>query len=126
MHGKFAAFAGAIAAAGLFAAPALSGGHLEGEAGFPMPVGDPSIVPEGSALVKVFDGGCILTEGVAAGHDGYMYFSDITFTAFCKDESGKYPMAARSTVTTRAPAKPSSGARRRACPTASSSTATAT
>ena len=94
MQRKYAAFAGAaFAAAGLFAAPALAGGHLEGEAGFPMPVGDPSIVPEGAALVKVFDGGCVLTEGVAAGHDGYMYFSDITFSAFCKDESGMYPQA---------------------------------
>ena len=94
MQGKFAALAGAVVAAvGLTAATAMAGGHLEGEAGFPAPVGDPRIVPEGAALVKVFDGGCVLTEGVAAGHDGYMYFSDITFSAFCKDESGLYPMA---------------------------------
>ena len=31
----------------------------------------------------------MLTEGVAAGHDGMVYFSDITFTKFCKDASGK-------------------------------------
>ncbi len=90
MHRRIAAV---CAAAILAAGPALAGGHLEGEAGFPMPVGDPSIVPEGAALVKVFDGGCVLTEGVAAGHDGYMYFSDITFSAFCKEESGMYPLA---------------------------------
>jgi gluconolactonase len=43
--------------------------------------------------MKVFDGGCVLTEGVAAGPDGFMYFSDITFTSMCEDESGKYPQA---------------------------------
>ncbi len=31
--------------------------------------------------------------GVAAGHDGIIYFSDITFTKFCKDPSGKYLQA---------------------------------
>ena len=34
-----------------------------------------------------------MTEGVAAGHDGMIYFSDITFTKFCKDPSGKYLQA---------------------------------
>jgi gluconolactonase len=43
--------------------------------------------------MKVFDGACVLTEGVAAGHDGMRYFSDITFTSRCKDESRKYPQA---------------------------------
>jgi gluconolactonase len=61
--------------------------------GFPAPVGDPAYVPAGSKLDRVFDGGCMLTEGVAAGHDGMMYFSDITFTKFCKDPSGKYLQA---------------------------------
>ena len=35
----------------------------------------------------------MLTEGVAAGHNGMIYFSDITFTKFCKDPSGKYLQA---------------------------------
>jgi gluconolactonase len=61
--------------------------------GFPAPIGDASLVPEGARLDRVFDGGCMLTEGVAAGHDGMMYFSDITFTKFCKDPSGKYLQA---------------------------------
>ena len=61
--------------------------------GFPAPVGDPAFVPAGAKLERIFDGGCILTEGVAAGHDGMVYFSDITFTKFCKDSSGKYPQA---------------------------------
>ena len=51
------------------------------------------MLPEGAKLMKVFDEGCVLTEGVAAGHDGFMYFSDITFTSLCKDESGKYLQA---------------------------------
>jgi gluconolactonase len=67
---------------------------FEGEdPGFPAPEGDASVLPAGSKLMKVFDQGCVLTEGVAAGPDGNMYFSDITFTSRCKDESGKYPQA---------------------------------
>ena len=53
--------------------------------GFPAPTGDPAFVPAGAKLERLFDGGCMLTEGVAAGHDGMIYFSDITFTKFCKD-----------------------------------------
>ncbi len=58
------------------------------DSGFPAPEGDPSVLPADSKLMRVWDGGCILTEGVAAGHDGFMYFSDITFTSLCKDPSG--------------------------------------
>ncbi len=61
--------------------------------GFPAPVGDSAFVPSGAKLERVFDGGCILTEGVAVGHDGMVYFSDITFTKFCKDPSGKFMQA---------------------------------
>jgi gluconolactonase len=61
--------------------------------GFPAPVGDPSFVPAGAKLDRVFDGGCVLTEAVAAGHDGMIYFSDITFTRACKDPSGKFLQA---------------------------------
>jgi gluconolactonase len=60
---------------------------------FPAPTGDPAFVPAGARLELIFDGGCALTEGVAAGHDGMIYFSDITFTKFCKDPSGKYLQA---------------------------------
>ncbi|MCW5620320.1 MAG: SMP-30/gluconolactonase/LRE family protein [Burkholderiales bacterium] len=63
------------------------------DAGFPPPIGDRGLVPAGAKLERLFDGGCVLTEGVAAGHDGMIYFSDITFTAFCKDPSGKYLQA---------------------------------
>lgn len=70
------------------------GGWYAGEdAGFAAPTGSSDILPEGSKLMRLFDGGCVLTEGVAAGHDGYMYFSDITFTKFCKDPSDLYLQA---------------------------------
>lgn len=45
-----------------------------------MPGGDPTIIPPGARLEVLFTGGTTLTEGVAAGPDGMMYFSDITFT----------------------------------------------
>ena len=61
--------------------------------GFPAAKGDPSVLPAGAKLDRVFDGGCMLTEGVATSPDGMVYFSDITFTKFCKDASGKYPQA---------------------------------
>jgi gluconolactonase len=63
------------------------------DAGFSTPEGDPSVLPEGSKLMKVWDDGCVLTEGVTAAPDGAMYFSDITFTSLCKDESGKFLQA---------------------------------
>ena len=70
----------------------VSAGYAE-DAGFPAPTGDASIVSPDARLQRLFDGGCMLTEGVAAGHDGMIYFSDITFTAFCKDPSGQYLQA---------------------------------
>jgi gluconolactonase len=68
-------------------------GAFAGDPGFPPPTGDPSLMPPGAKLDRVFEGGCLLTEGVAAGHDGLIYFSDITFTKLCKDPSGKFPQA---------------------------------
>ena len=62
--------------------------------GFTLPTGDPSVLPAGAKLDRVFDGASILTEGVAVSpDDGMVYFSDITFTALCKDPSGKYLQA---------------------------------
>jgi gluconolactonase len=64
------------------------------EFGFPLPTGDPSVLPAGAKLERVFDGACYLNEGVTVSpDDGMVYFSDITFTALCKDPSGKYPGA---------------------------------
>jgi gluconolactonase len=45
----------------------------------PAGAADP-IVPPDAKLEKVFDGGLVLTEGVAVAPDGTVYFSDITFT----------------------------------------------
>lgn len=74
--------------------PGAAADVFEGtDSGFPAPEGDPSVLPPGSKLMRLWDGGCVLTEGVAAGHDGYMYFSDITFTSLCKDESDLYLQA---------------------------------
>jgi len=78
-----------LALAGL----ALTPPAIAVDPGFPAPTGDSSVVPGGARLDRIWDGGCILTEGVAAGHDGMMYFSDITFSKFCKDPSGKYIQA---------------------------------
>ncbi len=50
--------------------------------------GDPSVIPPDLEVEELFDGGCTLTEGVAVGHDGMVYFSDITFTFLCRDEKG--------------------------------------
>lgn len=72
---------------------ALSTAAYAVDPGFPAPTGDRSLVPAGARLDRIFDGGCMLTEGVAAGHDGMIYFSDITFTHFCKDPSGKFAQA---------------------------------
>ncbi len=44
------------------------------------PTGDPSILSPGARLDTLFTGGRVLTEGVAVGQDGKVYFSDITFT----------------------------------------------
>lgn len=50
------------------------------------------IVPKDAKLEKVFDGGFVLTEGVAVAPDGLVYFSDITFTPVAKAE--KKPLEA--------------------------------
>ena len=50
------------------------------------------IVPPGAKLEKLFDGGMVLTEGVAVAPDGMVYFSDITFTHFARDK--KLPIEA--------------------------------
>jgi gluconolactonase len=46
------------------------------------------LVPSDSKLEKVFDGGKVLTEGVAVAPDGMVYFSDITFSHLSTDKKG--------------------------------------
>lgn len=43
------------------------------------------VVPSDAKLEKIFDGGLVLTEGVAVAPDGMVYFSDITFTHFSRE-----------------------------------------
>ncbi|MDP7015044.1 MAG: SMP-30/gluconolactonase/LRE family protein [Pirellulaceae bacterium] len=53
-----------------------------------LPATQNQYVEAGAKLELLFSKGCVLTEGVAAGHDGNMYFSDITFSSDCTDEKG--------------------------------------
>ena len=48
--------------------------------------GKKEIVPAGAKLEKIFDGGVVLTEGVAVAPDGMVYFSEITFSHVARDE----------------------------------------
>jgi gluconolactonase len=48
--------------------------------------GKNDIVPAGAKLEKIFDGGVVLTEGVAVAPDGMVYFSDITFSHVSTDK----------------------------------------
>src|SRR5262249_60089535 len=57
----------------------------------PARAADP-VVPPDAKLEKLFDGGLVLTEGVAVAPDGMVYFSDITFTSFSKEK--KLPIEA--------------------------------
>src|SRR3954447_21326586 len=50
------------------------------------------VVPPDAKLEKLFDGGLVLTEGVAVAPDGMVYFSDITFTHVSRD--AKQPIEA--------------------------------
>jgi len=61
------------------------------DAGFPEPVGDSNIIVSGAKVEKLFEADCF-SEGVSVAPDNMVYFSDITFTKFCKDPSGKMPM----------------------------------
>jgi gluconolactonase len=54
--------------------------------------GTKGIVPTDARLEKVFDGGVVLTEGVAVAPDGMVYFSDITFTHVNREK--KVPLEA--------------------------------
>lgn len=52
----------------------------------PAQAGD--IFPDDAKVMTLWNEGCILTEGVAVALDGMVYFSDISFTANCKDSNG--------------------------------------
>ena len=90
----------------------------------PAAAADP-IVPPDAKLETIFDGGLVLTEGVAVAPDGMVYFSDITFTHVSKEK--KQPVeAGHIWKFDPKTARRRSSARRAACRTGSSSTPTAT
>ncbi|MCI0701800.1 MAG: SMP-30/gluconolactonase/LRE family protein [Planctomycetia bacterium] len=75
------------------------------------------IVPPDAKLETVFNGGYVLTEGVAIAPDGMVYFSDITFTHVARDkkqtpEAGhiwKYDPSTGKTTIFRSPSGMSNG-----------------
>jgi gluconolactonase len=82
----------------------------------PATAADP-IVPPDAKLETVFDGGLVLTEGVAVAPDGMVYFSDITFTHVSRDmkkpiEAGhiwKFDPTTKKTAIFRSPSGMSNG-----------------
>lgn len=74
------------------------------------------IVPADSKLEKLFESH-VLTEGVSAGHDGMIYFSEITFSHVSMDERGgidagyiwKFDPATQKTTIFRSPSGMSNG-----------------
>src|SRR5262245_23865405 len=44
------------------------------------------VIPPDAKLEKLFDGGLVLTEGVAVAPDGMVYFSDITFSHVSREQ----------------------------------------
>jgi len=78
---------------------------------------DDTIVPPDAKLEKLWDGGMVLTEGVAVAPDGIVYFSDITFTHVAREkkipvEAGhiwKYDPATGKAVVFRSPSGMSNG-----------------
>jgi gluconolactonase len=77
---------GAIAACILLGFGAAASAQTD--AGFPAPVGDSDIIVAGAKVEKLFEGDCF-SEGVSVGPDNMVYFSDITFSRFCKDAAGR-------------------------------------
>lgn len=52
------------------------------------PTRQADFVDPNAKLEMLFDGGCVLTEGVAVAPDGKVFFSDITFSHACAGEDG--------------------------------------
>jgi gluconolactonase len=75
-------------AAASIAAFGLGTAQAQTDAGFPAPTGDSSVIPSGAKVEKLFEADCF-SEGPTVGPDNAVYFSDITFTKFCKDANGK-------------------------------------
>jgi gluconolactonase len=75
------------------------------------------IVPPGAKLERLFDGGLVLSEGVAVAPDGMVYFSDITFSHVSREKTGqleaghiwKFDPAGGKTTVFRSPSGMSNG-----------------
>ena len=75
------------------------------------------ILSADAKLELLFDGGLVLTEGVAVAPDGMVYFSDITFSHVSREKTGrieaghiwKYDPATRKTSVFRSPSGMSNG-----------------
>ena len=80
------------AAAAVLAASLAPGGVAGADPAAGGAKGPIPIVPPGAKLENLFDGGLVLTEGVAIAPDGMVYFSDITFTHVAKER--KIPVEA--------------------------------
>ena len=52
------------------------------------PTRQADFVAPNAKLELLFDGGCVLTEGVAVAPNGRVFFSDITFSHQCAGEDG--------------------------------------
>jgi gluconolactonase len=76
------------AAAAVLAASLAPGGVAGADPAAGGAKGPIPIVPPGAKLENLFDGGLVLTEGVAIAPDGMVYFSDITFSHVSKEKNG--------------------------------------
>ena len=74
------------------------------------------IVHADAKLERVFDGGLVLTEGVASAQDGTIYFSDITFTHVSREKKQAIEAGHIWKLDPKTLKRPSF-ARRAACPT---------
>jgi gluconolactonase len=83
----------------------------------PVATAQQPIVPPGAKPEKLFDGGLVLTEGVAVAPDNMVYFSDITFSHVSKEKNGvleaghiwKYDPSTGKTTVFRSPSGMSNG-----------------
>jgi hypothetical protein len=61
-----------------------------------LPATQSEFVEDNAKLELLFDGCCVLSEGVAVAPDGRVFFSDITFSHKCADETGGIQAGKRS------------------------------
>lgn len=72
----------ALLLAALVGAPAAQAQRTS----FAPPTGSASVLDPGQRVERLFNGGCVLTEGPAAGPDGAVYFTDINDAKQCTNK----------------------------------------